>query len=89
MPSASGERKPGRARPSSELASEKAAVNKIYCVVRSAEGVRSDRVVASHTAAKLTCDCDFEGVAPGPVHAVGTRRESVVRVCLLGCTYKF
>jgi hypothetical protein len=40
--------------------------------------------VGAHTAAKVTCDCDFGAVAPGPV------REVVgLRVCLLGCTYRF
>ncbi len=44
--------------------------------------------VAAHTAAKVTCDCDFERVAPGPVVAVQVGDRNV-RACLVGCTYRF
>ena len=45
-----------------------------------------DDLVHSYTVAKITCDCDFLEDAPGPVVEIGEHR---VRMCLLGCTYKF
>lgn len=51
------------------------------------------RLVASHTAAKATCDCDFDARRPGPPIKVIPLPSSTcspsVRVCLVGCVYKF